>query len=278
MNDYRSRFIDLGTHVMSFYDIGLGEPVVMLHGLMGSKTLWSRSGIIYALSKYKYRLLAIDLRGHGGTGVPSQENYMKIDYLASDIEKIIKYLDINSLTLVGFSAGASVAVNLSLSIIDRINRLILIAPMIKGDKRYFSSIARRISKLYEENAIYDIFKLSIELAYSSDYLARNRRSIQTEIERIIKARKDTVKHVAEFYIDNADYDMVPKLEYILSKLDKVTILISNNDKMIDTSPLKELEHIGNLKIITLTSVGHMIPMEKPDVVIESIIGTIGKET
>src|SRR4030095_15335946 len=52
---------------------GEGEPVVLIHGLGSSARVnWQLPGIISLLSK-KYRVIAVDMPGHGESDKPADE-------------------------------------------------------------------------------------------------------------------------------------------------------------------------------------------------------------
>jgi len=64
-----------------YEDRGVGKPVVLLHGFCGTHAYWKY--IMEELSSY-YRVIAIDLRGHGKSAV--SEEPFSIDDMAQDIE------------------------------------------------------------------------------------------------------------------------------------------------------------------------------------------------
>ena len=52
---------------------GRGEPVVLIHGLFASARInWRAPGMINTLAK-DYQVIAMDVRGHGGSGKPKEE-------------------------------------------------------------------------------------------------------------------------------------------------------------------------------------------------------------
>src|SRR5947209_5751949 len=69
---------------IAFDDVGSGEPVVvLLHGLFGNRTYYAAQTRHLAL---RHRVLSIDLRGHGESGVPD-EGY-DLDALADDVIRV----------------------------------------------------------------------------------------------------------------------------------------------------------------------------------------------
>ncbi|WEK03146.1 MAG: alpha/beta hydrolase [Candidatus Devosia phytovorans] len=80
---------------------GTGRPVVLIHGWPLSGKAWEKQ--VPALAQAGYRVITYDRRGFGASGKPA-DGY---DYgtLANDLSDLIKDLDLENVTLVGFSMG-----------------------------------------------------------------------------------------------------------------------------------------------------------------------------
>ncbi len=94
-----SRF---GEPVNLFYqDWGQGKPVVMIHGWPLSHEMWEYQ--MTELPKQGIRCIAYDRRGFGKSSKPwSGYDY---DTLADDLKAVLDELDLQDVTLVGFSMG-----------------------------------------------------------------------------------------------------------------------------------------------------------------------------
>ncbi|MEX6504195.1 alpha/beta fold hydrolase [Pseudomonas zhanjiangensis] len=98
---------------MSFFDndgcqlhyeqFGQGAPVVLVHGLGSSTRDWEYQ--IAALAR-RYRVIALDLRGHGRSDKP-RERY-SIAGFAADVAALIEHLALGPVHLVGISMGGMV--------------------------------------------------------------------------------------------------------------------------------------------------------------------------
>ncbi|PZX55356.1 pimeloyl-ACP methyl ester carboxylesterase [Algoriphagus ratkowskyi] len=84
-----------------YQDYGKGDPVILLHGWPLSHQAWE--GQISDLVDAGYRVIAYDRRGFGKSSQPCG-NY---DYstLTVDLRELIVELDLQNVTLVGFSMG-----------------------------------------------------------------------------------------------------------------------------------------------------------------------------
>ena len=94
---------DTGTEsVELFYqDLGKGKPVVLIHGWPLSHEMWEYQ--MLELPKHGLRAIAYDRRGFGRSSKP-WDGY-DYDTLADDLKAVLDALDLQDVTLVGFSMG-----------------------------------------------------------------------------------------------------------------------------------------------------------------------------
>ena len=85
-----------------YEDHGSGSPVVLIHGWPLSGASWEKQTA--ALLAAGYRVITYDRRGFGRSSKPAiGYNY---DTFASDLDKLLKKLDLKKVALVGFSMGS----------------------------------------------------------------------------------------------------------------------------------------------------------------------------
>src|SRR5690348_2248849 len=90
---------------------GRGEPVVLIHGLGANAQInWRTPGIIRALTN-GFQVIALDVRGHGGSGKPKQEDAYGIE-MEEDIVRLLDHLHIKKAHLVGYSMGGMITMKL----------------------------------------------------------------------------------------------------------------------------------------------------------------------
>ncbi len=95
-NDTNGQTVDL------FYeDWGQGSPVVLIHGWPLDHQMWEYQSVF--LARNGLRVIAYDRRGFGKSSKP----WGKYDYdtLADDLKALLDGLDLQDVTLVGFSMG-----------------------------------------------------------------------------------------------------------------------------------------------------------------------------
>jgi pimeloyl-ACP methyl ester carboxylesterase len=112
-----------------YYEVyGEGDPVVLIHGAFYTIDMnWGQ--LIPELSKTR-KVIAIEMQGHGHT--PFSERKLSFTALASDVEKVMDYLKIDSADIVGYSMGGSVAYQFAVQNPARLRRLVIISSTYKS--------------------------------------------------------------------------------------------------------------------------------------------------
>ena len=70
-----------------YEDVGLGKPIITIHGLSEDCNYWSETGVT-ARIKEKYRVISIDMRGHGRTVVKAEPLGFDAATMASDFDAL----------------------------------------------------------------------------------------------------------------------------------------------------------------------------------------------
>lgn len=117
----KKRCLPVGAARVAYYEEGIGEPVVLLHGCPFSSYIWRK--VIPRLST-QYRCLAPDLLGLGDTETPANADWS----LHAQEAMIVGWLDalgIAQAHVVGHDHGGAVAQMLAAHHPERIARLVL---------------------------------------------------------------------------------------------------------------------------------------------------------
>lgn len=105
-----------------FADEGTGEALLFIHGLAGNVTHWVNVAPQFT---EEYRVLAIDLPGHGESGSPE---HWSIQGYVEHVKALLDRLGIRRITVVGHSMGGMVAAALAIDSPDRVHRAVLVNP------------------------------------------------------------------------------------------------------------------------------------------------------
>ena len=102
---------------------GDGPPLLLVHGSALSRSIWRGFGYVAAL-KDRYRVIAIDLRGHGRSGKPYEPEAYRMPLVLADILAVLDAVDAPAAHLFGYSFGARAGFSLADSYPERMLSLI----------------------------------------------------------------------------------------------------------------------------------------------------------
>ncbi len=103
-------------------DRGDGPAVVLVHGWKGSHRLWDPTAV--ALVDRGHRVVAFDLRGMGESDKPASS--YDFDVLSGDLAELLDRLDLDDVTLVGWSMGCTVVLRHLERGTSRVGRAVLL--------------------------------------------------------------------------------------------------------------------------------------------------------
>ena len=106
---------------MHFIEAGRGQPLLLLHGLGSSCQDWE-----YQIPEFSrhFRVLAPSLRGFGETEIPDGPHSVKT--WADDVGAFIRYHELDTVHLMGFSMGGAVAFQLAVDQPELVSRLVIV--------------------------------------------------------------------------------------------------------------------------------------------------------
>lgn len=125
--DY-SRFLDIDGVRMHYQEAGAitSPAMVLIHGFASSTLVWSN--VFLELAASGFRVIALDMLGFGYSGKPRNGEYT-IAGQASLVIELLDRLHIKRAHVVGSSYGGAVAATCALDYPNRIDRLVLVAPV-----------------------------------------------------------------------------------------------------------------------------------------------------
>jgi len=172
---------DLELHALEWSTEGV--PLVLLHGFGNEAHLWDDLAPLIAPH---YRVIAVDLRGHGDSGWDRELRY-EVDSMVDDVEALTEALSITRFVLVGFSLGGRVSTLFAGRHPERLAGLVIVDIGPEVDPRGTTRIRREVA---EDRA--PTFK-SIEeyaSALSLNYPAGSRESLLRMARYGLKQREE----------------------------------------------------------------------------------------
>lgn len=114
--------IQIGAINLYYEEYGAGKPLLLLHGFGGCTQNWQ--SFIADLAEH-YRLIVVDLRGHGYSTNP--ENKFTHREAAEDVFQLLDRLDIVNFSAMGMSSGGMTLLHMATSQPERIDAMVLIS-------------------------------------------------------------------------------------------------------------------------------------------------------
>lgn len=112
---------------LEYFEQGHGpEVVVLVHGYQASARVWHE--VQRALPAHRYRSIAVNNRGAGGSDAPPREDDFTIGRFASDLHELVVRIGLRDFTLVGHSMGGVTAMQFAVDHPGLPKRLVLLDP------------------------------------------------------------------------------------------------------------------------------------------------------
>lgn len=245
-----------------YYEVaGEGEPILFINGL--SSDLTRKEAFLDELKKH-FKLIAFDMRGVGRSGNPKEP--FTIEDNADDAYELINHVGLEKTNVVGFSMGGSVAINLALKYPKAVNKLILMSTIPAWGRPY--DFSKRGRESFSERNISEKF---FEEMF---YLLHGSKHVKTaSVEDYVKlSANPKYPQSADAYAKQLKacegFDLMDRVSEIKHE---TLIVTGDEDGLIDPrNSLWMHEHLANSKIIVYKGVGHMVPDEVTEKVVEDV--------
>jgi pimeloyl-ACP methyl ester carboxylesterase len=250
-----------------YEDMGQGEPVIAIHGLIENTAYFTLTGVAQALSAH-YRVIPMDKRAHGKTRVKGEPWGYDAETTGRDIEALADHLGLQRFHLLSHSTGGFASVRYAMENSRRLISLILTDT---------SSATCFFQVKDEGDAFHDRFAGNFE-KYSWDKIMAGIRMQPFPFFRGIADREDreTLYKLAYEMIKTGDRaaigrfirsfytDPDPKIEGLRKITCPTLVLVGDKDDLfLEPSRLMEREiPLSTLKIYENT--GHMLAIEEPE--------------
>lgn len=208
------------------------EPILFLHGNNEDHTYFKTIKDYFIND---YRLIFIDSRDHGLSS-KSNDN-LDFDVMSNDVYEVLKKLNINKINVIGFSDGASIALNLALNHPSLIDSLVLIGANYKVDGMKKETIKK----------------------IKNDYLRNSLLASVSEKDRDLKKKNLLMLKHPTFQ------------EFELEKINVPILNLFGSNDCIEKSHSQKLSRLLNAFEIEFDNATHDLILEYPDLFAERVI-------
>lgn len=172
---------------ISFSDTGKGNAVILLHGFLENKLMWSNLEL--ELNK-RFRVIAIDLLGHGDSECYGYVHSMEDQ--ADMIYHVITELRLRKISIVGHSMGGYVALAFAELYPDHLRSLILLnsSALPDSDERKINrdraiEVVKKNSKAFIRMATQNLFTKEMHQNFSTEIENFTNEALKTPLQGII---------------------------------------------------------------------------------------------
>jgi len=234
---------------------GSGVPVVFAHGLTFDRHMWDHQ--VQTLSS-RYRCVAIDFRGHGGSSTAPGEYSLEDE--AESLHVLMGQLGARPAHLVGLSLGGMVGLRLALAHPESVRSLALLDTSAEAEvperRPQYESLAA-MAKAQGPQSVVDAV---LPLMFSPGFL-------QGQSDALVRYRSD----FAGLNLDGleAATKAVTRRTDVLAEVSRIrapTLVIVGEEDIATTPDKAEhiVERIAGARLVTIAGSGHMTPIEQPE--------------
>ncbi|MCP4415930.1 MAG: alpha/beta hydrolase [Chloroflexi bacterium] len=249
--------------ILHYESIGRGQPIILLHGWINSWDVWR--DLMLKLSKTgRYRVYALDFWGFGESakGSRSQTATFKIESYVEMVHQFMDSLGIQKVPILGHSMGGTVALQISLTYPERVEKVALVGSPIIGTSLHpflqlagYGSVAKLIWR-------YPIMLHSIMRIL----LAKDSKEVRSMIFRDVQ--RTTIESFFRSISDLRDTDLRSKLP----TLDMPTLgIYGAKDKIVSPMNADLLKSgVKSVKVEMMEQSRHFPMTDEPERFLEAV--------
>ncbi len=247
---------------LHYKEYGLGKPLIILHGFLGSLDNWHTLATRFGKS---FRVFAIDQRNHGKTQ-HSREHSTAL--MVADLLEFVKEHKLSNISIIGHSMGGKVAMQFALEYPEIVENLIVadIAPKQyeRGHENVFKSLfAVKLNQLTSRKDAEDAM-----LPFLPDF--GTRQFLLKNLERHADGSFQWKINLPVLY-DNYD-DMSREIVYNKPFLGRTLFIKGEKSEYIlksDEAIIKTL--FPNSSLVIISGAGHWVHAENPDEFYDTVL-------
>ncbi len=233
---------------------GEGFPIVLLHGFMESLDIWD--DLAAELSK-KYRVIAIDLPGHGKSSVLEPVHTM--DTMAESVKFVLDNLNIEQAAIVGHSMGGYTGLQFLKDYPERVKCLVLLHSTPFPDTEERKKVRDEIILQIKHGKKVQYAKDFVKQTFAEDNIEKLVRPIGFMKIIALNTSNDGIIAALE------GMKLRPSYKEVLEKTEKPVLwILGKKDKFIPVDVYKNLDLKENVEIAILENSGHQGYIEEFD--------------
>ncbi|HEY52387.1 MAG TPA: alpha/beta fold hydrolase [Caldilineae bacterium] len=242
--------------------LGEGPPLALLHGLSSSSADWLPIAPSLATD---YRLLLLDMRGHGQSSLATEGGYA-ISRMAADVAVVLDAFEIDRAHFLGLSLGGCVAMQFAVDYPARVQRLVLVNTFARLQSTGIRSLRQRLTRIYA--ALHDMDQLARYVATSL--------FDDPEYQRITyeRMRHNDLGAIRRTMIALMRFNLLDQLHRIQAP---TLVLVGDRDK---TVPLRcatdMMARLPSAQMRVIADAGHALPYDQPEAFVDAVLDFLAR--
>lgn len=171
---------------IQYQDEGKGKAVVLIHGFLENMSMWD--AYAQTLAK-KYRVIRLDLPGHGSSGCLGYVHTM--EEMAEVVKALLDYLKLRKYTIIGHSMGGYLALALAEKYPDNVRGLGLFFSTARDDDDEKKNMRLRAIEAVKQNHALFIHS-TIPGLFAEDSLKTHRKKVDAAIAEAAQMSKQGI--------------------------------------------------------------------------------------
>jgi pimeloyl-ACP methyl ester carboxylesterase len=253
---------------MFYEDRSSSDPtglIIFLHGFPLDHSIWRHQLDFFST---RYRCIAPDLRGFGGTTElvkPDKPAVVTIDTFADDVVALMDRIGVKKANIVGLSMGGYIALAIwrKLESRKRVRRLVFVNSNAAGDDTETKALRKSFIDLIQNHGV---------KAYADEMLPRllapeNMAARGNEVRHMIERTKpETLTSTLNALAGRKDM-----LEWLRRVQVPTLVTVGEKDVISPVSASKKIEQgVDKAKLVVIPNTGHLSPLENPQALNEAL--------
>jgi pimeloyl-ACP methyl ester carboxylesterase len=252
-----------------YNDQGEGTCMVLLHGYLETRKIWN--DFVKQFPK-GFRLIAIDLPGHGDSGTWGSQHLM--DDLAGSVMAVLKAEQLEKVFLVGHSMGGYVVMAFAHLFPGRLLGYSLLHSTCFADNEEKKQNRDREISLVLCHRKRQIISVNIPKAFAEDNLERLKAEVEFAKRIALQNRSEGIVALLNGMKDRPDRSAVLKDPSI-----PVLLIGGLKDNYIPEEVFERLVSLApHAKVLRLPDSGHMGFIEEPERVVRALVEMLSLPT
>lgn len=237
---------------INYYEQGKGQAVIFLHGFLENAKMWTDYMEHFST---KYRVISIDLLGHGDTGCLGYVHRM--EDMADAVHAVITHLKLKRVTFIGHSMGGYVSLAFAELYPDYVKHLILVNSTARADSAERVQNRNRAIELIKKNA-----PMFISMAINNLFA-----------DHIRPLHEQEINYTREEALKTSTQGVIAALEGMKTRIDRevllhfapysITFILGKDDPVMPYHETVE-QTLGTKACLTTLDGGHMLHIEQKE--------------